>query len=160
MKICLIGNNLTSLILANILSKKNFIVEIYSLKSSNPKFKTRTLGITNHNIKYLSDFFPNIYKITNPVDEIKILIQNRKQNDKIVFNESLKPLFYMVKYDNFYLHIKSQTSKNKYIKFKYLKNKSKIIKLKKKNNFSLIINCESSNILTNKFLKNFMFISP
>ncbi len=153
MKICLIGNNLTSLILANILSKKNFIVEIYSLKSSNSKFKTRTLGITNHNIKYLSDFFPNIYKITNPVDEIKILIQNRKQNDKIVFNESLKPLFYMVKYDNFYLHIKSQTSKNKYIKFKYLKNKSKIIKLKKKNNFSLIINCESSNILTNKFLK-------
>ena len=57
MKICLIGNNLTSLVLACILSKKNFHTEIYSLKSSKPNFKTRTLGITDHNLKYLKRYF-------------------------------------------------------------------------------------------------------
>ena len=60
MKICLIGNNLTSLVLACILSKKNFHTEIYSLKSSKPNLKTRTLGITNHNLKYLTGYFKNI----------------------------------------------------------------------------------------------------
>ena len=34
MKFCIIGNNLTSLILAYILSKKNIHSEIYSIKSS------------------------------------------------------------------------------------------------------------------------------
>ena len=53
MKICLIGNNLTSLILAYILSKKKIYVEIYTLKTPMHNFKTRTLGISKNNLKFL-----------------------------------------------------------------------------------------------------------
>ena len=54
MKISLIGHNLTSLILAQILSQKKIPVEIYSTKSHKKKFETRTIGITENNLKYLS----------------------------------------------------------------------------------------------------------
>ena len=56
MKVCLIGNNLTSLILASILSKKNFNIKIYSKRDKKYKFKTRTVGITDHNLNYLSNY--------------------------------------------------------------------------------------------------------
>ena len=53
MNICLIGNNLTSLILAYILSKKNFILKFIVKKLKKNNFNTRSLGITNHNLNYL-----------------------------------------------------------------------------------------------------------
>jgi len=62
MKVCLIGNNLTSLILANILSKKNFYIDIYYSKLSKTNYKTRSLGVTEYNINYLKNYF-NLMKI-------------------------------------------------------------------------------------------------
>ena len=62
MKVCLIGNNLTSLILAYILSKKKFKVEVYSSKKEKFKSETRTLGITDFNLNFLEKFFKNISK--------------------------------------------------------------------------------------------------
>ena len=153
MKICLIGNNLTSLVLACILSKKNFHTEIYSLKSSKPNFKTRTLGITDHNLKYLTRYFKNISKQTNSISEIKVLIKNKKINEKILFQQNSTPLFNMIKYEKLISFFKSKANLNKYISFKYLKKNSDLVLLTNKKKFQLIINCERSNILTEKFLK-------
>jgi|TARA_B100000929_G_scaffold263320_2_gene229122 2-octaprenyl-6-methoxyphenol hydroxylase len=159
MKICLIGNNLTSLVLACILSKKNFYTEIYSVKSSKTNFKsrtffkTRTLGITHHNLKYLERYFKNISKKTNSISEIKVLIKNNKINKKILFKQNSMPLFNMIKYEKLISFFKSKANSNKYISFKYLKKNSDLVLLTNKKKFQLIINCESSNILTEKFLK-------
>ena len=87
MKICLIGNNLTSLILAYILSKRNFYVEICYLNSTKSNYKTRTLGITDFNLNYLKRYFHKISKVTNPITDIKVLIQNGKINNEIDFNK-------------------------------------------------------------------------
>ena len=70
MKICLIGNNLTSLILANILSKKNIYCEIYYIKSIKNNLNTRTLGISDNNLKYLLNYFKTFnfsLKSLNPI---------------------------------------------------------------------------------------------
>ena len=157
MKICLIGNNLTSLILAYILSKKNFFIEIYSIKSNKLKFKTRTLGIANYNLKYLNNCFKDILRITKPINEIKILIKNKKINKEISFNQNSKILFNMVKYDNLVSYIKLKISNNKNISYKYIKKNSDLINLNNNKKFKLIINCESSNVLTKKFLKQGIF---
>ena len=154
MKICLIGNNLTSLILAHILSKKKFNVEIYSLKPTKNIFKTRTLGITNHNIKFLSFFFPKIRKFSNQINEIKVVIKNNNKDSKLVFNEKKSPLFYMFKYNILLNYLKDQNKRNKNVKFKKLSKNSDLMKLEKNENFSLIINCENFNLFTQKFLKN------
>ena len=93
MKVCLIGNNLTSLILAYILSNKNFNIEIYGLKSTKHVFSTRTLGITASNLKYLEKYLNNLSRKTYSIDEIKVLIQNGKINEEILFNQNSINLF-------------------------------------------------------------------
>ena len=157
MKVCIIGNNLTSLILASILSKKNFFIQIYSVKGKELNFKTRTLGITSYNLDYLQNYFKGISKKTHPIEEIKVLINNEKINEKILFNKDLKPYFHMIKYDKLITYLKSKVKSNKFISFKYLKKNSQLLSLVKQNKFELIINCERSNILTEKFLTKGIF---
>ncbi len=84
MKVCLIGNNLTSLILAYILSNKNFNIEIYGLKSTKHVFSTRTLGITNSNLIYLEKYFKNISKKTNLINKIQDIDNNDVKLDYCV----------------------------------------------------------------------------
>ncbi len=157
MKICIIGNNLTSLILASILSKKNFFIEIYSIKGKELNFSTRTLGISSYNLDYLENYFKGISKKTYPIEEIKVLIKNEKINEKIVFSKNSKPYFHMIKYDKLITYLKSKVKSNKFISFKNLKKNSQLLSLVKENKFKLIINCERSNILTEKFLTKGIF---
>ena len=157
MKICIIGNNLTSLILASILSKKNFNVKIYYNKLLKSNFKTRSLGITSKNLNYLEKYFKGISNKTNSICDINLLIQNDIINKKIVFNQKSEKLFNMVKYDDFISFIKSKVKKNKHISFKYFKKNYPFSELINDKKFELIINCESSNIFTNKLLKTRIF---
>ena len=54
MNICLLGNNLTNLVLANILIKKKINVDIISHTSKSALKKTiRTIAISNENYKFL-----------------------------------------------------------------------------------------------------------
>tara|TARA_Y100000591_G_scaffold268963_1_gene243375 strand:- start:6642 stop:7739 length:1098 start_codon:yes stop_codon:yes gene_type:complete len=152
MNVCLIGNNLTSLILAYILSKKNFNVEIYSLKSTKHAFNTRTLGITASNLKYLKKYLNDLTKNTNRIDQIKVLIQNGKINEEILFNQNSTNLFNMIKYDQFIKIIKNKIYRKKNISLKKLQKDLDFIKLISKEKFDLIINCETNNILTRKYL--------
>ena len=153
MNVCLIGNNLTSLILASILSKKNFYIQIYSSKTKKYKFKTRTLGITDHNLNFLNNYFKNIANNTNLINEIKILIKNDKINEEILFNKNSNPLFHIIKYNKLISLIKSKVILNKNILFKYFDKNSNLVSLINKKKFQLIINCENSNLLTQKYLK-------
>ena len=153
MKVCLIGNNLTSLILAKILSKKNFKVEILYLKDPKYNFKTRSLGISKYNLNYLDNYFKNISKITKPIDQINVFIKNDKINDQIFFSNKPNILFSMVKYDQLISFIKTRLKRNKNILFKNIKKQSDLLFLRKRKDYKLIINCENNNVLTKKFLK-------
>ena len=157
MKVCLIGNNLTSLILAHILSKQNFDIEIYSVKSKKRTFKTRTLGISNSNIKFLDIYFNNILKKTNIINEIKVLIDNKKTKDRILFKKKLTPLFHMVKYESLMSFVKAKIRSNKKIIHKFIKNNSSLNLLTKEKKFQIVINCENTNVFTQKFLKKKIF---
>ena len=157
MKICLIGNNLTSLILANILSKKNIYCEIYYIKSIKNNLNTRTLGISDNNLKYLLNYFKNILNKTNPINEIHVFVKNEKINKKVSFNKSSKTLFNMIDYNQLVSFVKSKISKNKYISQIKLNKHSDYMHLIKNKKFNLVINCERENILTSKFLKKGIF---
>ncbi len=153
MKICLIGNNLTSLILAHIMSKKNLKSEIYSFKLPKNKFETRTLGITNKNLEYLSTYFNGILKKTNQINTIKVFIKNEKIDKEISFTQKSNVLFNMIRYDELLKCIKSKINTNRNISIKYIKKNHDLINISNKKEFDLIINCEKSNILTKKYLR-------
>jgi len=153
MKVCLIGNNLTSLILANILSKKNFYIDIYYSKSSKNNYKTRSLGVTEHNINYLKNYFKDISKKTHPINKINVSIQNNKIKEEIYFDKNSITLFNMIMYDKLISYVKSKLNYRKNVSFKTIKKKNDLTNLINKKQYNLTINCEKFNILTKKFLK-------
>ena len=53
MNICLIGFGIPSLILANILAKKNIKISIFDEGKTKNNSSSRTIGITKNNIDYL-----------------------------------------------------------------------------------------------------------
>ena len=53
MNVCLIGNGISTLILANVLANRNIKVSIYEEAYPKKKLITRTLGISKNNFNYL-----------------------------------------------------------------------------------------------------------
>ena len=74
MKVCLIGDGLVSLTLANVLIQKDLFVDIYSVKKNNFNDQSRTLSISKSNIDFFNNEIMNIEKI----------------NQKYNYHESLK----------------------------------------------------------------------
>ena len=87
----------------------------------------------------------------------KELIKYEKKyskNKEIFINKNLIPLFHMIKYNDLISLIKSKIKNKKNISFKYIKEETNLLNLMNKKKSELIINCESSNILTRRYLKN------
>ena len=100
MKISIIGNNLTGLILAKALSNKNINVEIF-YDSKSKKYKSnRTIAITNKNMNFIGkNLFHISKKFINPINEIGIATENSK-NKEILNFKNKKNLFYLIRNDD------------------------------------------------------------
>ena len=159
MKICLLGNNLTNLVLASILLKKKINVDIVSQTSKLlAKNTNRTIAISNKNYKFLSDNISGFYNIGWPTEKIKIYSEKNKSSELFEFQNKKEKNFFLVKYIDFYRLVK----KNKLLKFKKIENYNFEILIKK--NYNLIINSEQNNQITKKYfqkklLKNYKSLS-
>ena len=153
MKICLIGINLTSLILAEILSRKKIFIDIYSKKQAFKKYKTRSLGISEDNVRFLSILYPKIKKKFYLINKINVLIKNQKLDEKVSFNKGSSPLFYISKFDTLFTYVKKKVQKSNLVKFKKFNKKLREDTLYNNKKYSLFINCSNSSFFTKKFLK-------
>ena len=146
MNICLLGNNLTNLVLANILLKKKINVHIISQTSSMVvKNTVRTIAISNENYKFLNKNIKNFNNLGWPTSMIKIYSERNRSSELFEFKNKNKNNFYLLKYIEFYNLLK----KNKFLKFiKYKKYNFETIN---KRNYDLIINSEHNNPITKKF---------
>ena len=52
MKVCILGNSLSSLVLAKELVNKNIYVDLWTSKKTNRPDKSRTIGISKSNINF------------------------------------------------------------------------------------------------------------
>ena len=75
MKVCIIGDGLVSLTLANVLIKKDLFVDILRTKKSIRYDKNRTLGISKTNIDYLNSEIINIKKFYGKLKRLKFLLK-------------------------------------------------------------------------------------
>ena len=148
MNICLLGNNLTNLLLANILLKKKINVEIISQpKKSVLKNTIRTIAISNENYKFLKKYIKGIHNLGWPTESIKIYSEKSQSSDLFEFKNKNQNNFYLFKYIELYNLLK----KNKSLKFTKLKNYS--FDIIKKRNYDLIINSEQNNPITKKYFQ-------
>ena len=151
MKISIIGNNLTGLILAKALSNKNINVEIFYRYKKNNLKSNRTVAITNQNMAFLKRDIINIPKnLTNSVNEIGVYTENDKNNEILNFNNK-KDIFYLIKNDELTKVLKKSLKK---IKFSKIKNEKFYENFLKKNKSELIINCEKNNYYNKSFFNN------
>ena len=148
MKICLLGNNLTNLVLSNLLVKKKIAVEIL-YKPSIKKFNnnTRTIAISNDNYKFLKKNIKLFDTLGWPSENIKIYSEKSNSSELFEFKDKNQNNFYLVKYNDFYNLLKKNIKNNKLTNYVRSYNTNyQILK-----NYDLVINSEQNNPITKKF---------
>ena len=85
MTICILGENLTSLALAQGLVKIGIDVDFISNKKLKNYPKSRTLGISKSNIEFFSKEICNIDKLVWNIKDIKIFLDNDLKKELISF---------------------------------------------------------------------------
>ena len=147
MKVCILGDNLTSLALATALVKKEIFVDLFYEKKNTKIDTTRTIGISKSNIDFFNREITNIKKMLWPIKKIKIFTENSKNKEIIKFEDPNDNLFSILQNQKMFNQLIFQLKKNKFFKSK------KCIISKKSNNlgYDLIINCDIRNEITKKF---------
>ena len=152
MKISLIGQNLTNLILANVFAEKKLNVDIY-LNKKIKKIKTnRTLALSNENFNYLKFTTKSSFKSWKS-REIKIFTEDSQTKEIINFNEKNKEVFNLISYSKLNEIFLKKVKKSKFIKLHNSDVHSPNI-LKTIKNYDLTINSENKNFISNKFFTN------
>jgi ketopantoate reductase len=113
MNVCLIGNGLTNLVLAQVLESKNIRVTILFDSKKTNNFNSRSIAISNKNYDYLNNDVINIKKISWPVNNIEIFKETNIAKKIFNFKNKQNNLFFTIKYNNFYNLIKNKIFKNK-----------------------------------------------
>ena len=147
MKLCILGNGLTSLSLANSLIKKGIFVDIFSHQKNLDFNKNRTVGISKKNIDFFNEEILNVEKYLWNINQIEVYSENLKNERILNFRNKNKPLFAMIKNFELQKQLLFKLKKNKLCNFKK-KRDDKDLNL---NEYNLIINCDSKNSITKKF---------
>ena len=147
MKVCIIGDGLVSLTLANMLIQKELKVDILSTKKNNIYIKSRTLGISKSNVDYFNNEILDIKKILWKINKIKIYTEKNSIEEILNFNNKNKQIFSIIKNYELQKLLKDKLKKSKFCKFKTTISYKGIIKQE----YKLIINCSSNHQITKKF---------
>ncbi len=150
MKVCIIGNGLVSLTLANVLTQKDLFVDILSSKKSPQYHKSRTLGISKSNIDYFNQDILNIKKILWNINKIKIFTEKDPKNEILKFKNENNQIFSIIRNYNLQKLLINKLKNNKFVKFK--KNLDYFNLNKQK--YKLIINCDRNHLITKRFFSN------
>ena len=147
MKVCIIGNGLASLTLANVLIKKDLFVDIITTKKSYQYNQTRTLGLSKSNIDYFNNKILNINKILWEIKKIEIYTEKNLKKEIIKFDNENKQIFSIIRNHQLQKILINKLKNSKFIKFK-----SNLNINKKK--YKLVINCDPNHLYTKKFFSN------
>ena len=152
MKICLIGQNLTNLILAYLFSEKKLNVDIYLNKKIQKVKTNRTIALSSENFDYLKSLTKSNIKHWKS-KEIKIFTEDSRSKEKINFNKKNKEVFNLISYSELNEIFLKKVKKSKFINFFYSDTVSQNI-LKTTKIYDLVINSENKNFISNKFFTN------
>ena len=146
MKVCIIGDGLVGLALANVLIQKDLFVDIFSVKKNNFYDQSRTLGISKSNIDYFNNEIMNIDKILWNIQKIKIFTDNNKNKELLTFDNRSNQIFSIIRNNQLQKILLEKLKRSKFVKFRRNLNV-------KKNRYKLVINSD----LTHPIIKKYFF---
>ena len=147
MKVCILGDGLTSLALAKALVNRGISTDIFLNRNHKKKHTSRSLGISKSNVEFFNKNIVNIDNLLWNINKIEIYSESLNNSKIIEFKKNNRTLFSTIKNHELIAYLKDQLKKSKYFRFKDNLNDYKSIK----KNYSLIINCELNNKISNKF---------
>ena len=147
MTVCILGNNLTALTLAKALVNCEINVDIIFNKKNYIISSSRTIGISKNNLDFFNSNIINIEKLIWNVKKIEIFSENLGREKLINFKTNNNQLFSIIKNYKLYKLLDKDLSKNKLFSSKFSNEKN----LSFLNKYELIINCDSSNLITNRY---------
>jgi 2-octaprenyl-6-methoxyphenol hydroxylase len=147
MKVCILGNGLSSLTLAKALVNQNIYVELITQKKNLKIGQSRTLGISKSNIDFFKKNIINIEKLLWKLKKIEIYTDNLKNEKLLNFENDNEQIFSIIKNHELYKFLEKNLYKNKYFTKKHLTNKN----LSFVNNYGIIINCDYFHNFTNNY---------
>ena len=146
MKVCILGDGLSSLTLAKALVNQKVCVDVLLQKKHQKLTQSRTIGISKSNVEFFNKSIINIKKLIWKLKKIEIFTDNLK-NEKLLNFENDKGLFSIVKNHELYQILENNLLKNKLFKKKILIKK----KLCSVDDYDLIINCDYFHPFTKKY---------
>jgi len=144
MKVCIIGDGLVSLTLANVLIQKDLFVDIYSIKKNNFNDPSRTLGISKSNIDYFNNKIMNIEKNLWNIQKIKIFIDKNNKKELLKFDNKGSQIFSMIRNNQLQKLLFDKLKRSKFIKFRGNLNIEK-------NHYKLVINTDPTHPIIKKY---------
>src|SRR6056300_345483 len=144
MKVCLIGDGLVSLTLANVLIQKDLFVDIYSVKKNNFNDQSRTLGISRSNIDFFNNEIINIEKILWNIQKIKIFTDKNNKKELLKFDNKSNQIFSIIRNNQLQKMLFDKLKRSKFIKFRRNLNVEK-------NHYKLVINSDPTHPIIKKY---------
>ncbi len=124
MKVCIFGDGLVGLSMAKALINQDIYVDIFFNNYRKKTNQTRTIGLSDSNIKFYNKYVCKIEKFLWDIVEIDIYSENLKSDKLLNFNNKYKRLFSMIKNNQLYDYLLLNLKKSRLIKFKKEKKKS------------------------------------
>ena len=146
MKVCILGDGLSSLSLAKALVNRGIYTDIINSRIQNTKDKSRTIGISKSNVEFFNKSILNIEKLIWDIKKIEVFSSNLDNQKILSFDKDDQRLFSIIKNHDLISNLFIQLKKNKFFKLKKNINNYDLF-----NNYNLIFNCDSNNELTKKF---------
>jgi len=147
MKICILGDGLTSLVLAKILLNKKISVDILHEDKAINYSNSRTFGITKKNYDFFDDEILCLKKISWKLDNIEVYTENLPNQKILEFKKNNSEIFSIIRNRQLYKNLNIELKKNKFFKKKlFKKNNLTII-----NKYNLVFNCNKNHFITKKF---------
>ena len=147
MKVCILGNGLTSLTLAKTLINQGIFVDIFLSKKIFKKDSNRTLGISKINLDFFNKEILNIKKLSWDIQKIVIFSENLNNEKILNFENDNKNLFSILRNDDLADLLLKNLKKEKLCRFKKKMEKIDVIR----KNYNLIFNCDNSNLIAKKY---------
>ena len=147
MKVCILGDGLTSLTLAKALIKHGINVDIFCDKKIKRYNKIQTLGISKTNIDFFNKNILNIKKLLWDIKKIEIYNEGLDNKKLLNFENNGQKLFSVIKNFDLNKSLLYELKKNSFIKFKNNFNYTNLNKY----NYKLIFNCDHNNQITKNF---------
>jgi len=144
MKVCIIGDGLVGLALANVLIQKELFVDIYSVKKNHFNHQSRTLGISKSNIEFFNNEIMNIEKILWNIQKIKIFTDKNDKKELLKFDNKSNQIFSIIRNNQLQKMLFDKLKRSKFIKFKKNLNVEK-------NLYKLVINSDPTHPIIKKY---------